>query len=88
MREAWRYLDAVNFAHRIQCEMIVEAGMLDGICPAPGIVDAFSRIPSKRKILLLNPEIGHGHSPIGRHLGALAAGEEPKNWDEYVGQFK
>jgi cephalosporin-C deacetylase len=59
MRKVWGYFDAANVAHRIKCPIVIEAGMTDKICPAPGIVDAYNRIPIEEKYLFLNPEQGH-----------------------------
>jgi cephalosporin-C deacetylase-like acetyl esterase len=58
-RKVWAYYDAVFLAGRIRCPIVVEAGMRDSICPAPGIIDAFNRIPALDKHLVLNPEHGH-----------------------------
>lgn len=66
LRKDWQYFDTVNFAHRIQCPIRIEAGMVDSICPAPGIIDAFNRIPSKDKVISINLEHGHQSSPNGR----------------------
>lgn len=77
-RAVWSYFDAVNLAHRIRARIIVEAGMRDNICPAPGIVDAFNRIPSRQKILLLNPEGGHAGTPAGRQMEPILAGWRPE----------
>ncbi len=71
MRHVWQYFDTVNFAHRITCPIIVEAGMLDTICPAPGIVEAYNRIASKEKVFLLNPEHGHSGTEVGGFLRRL-----------------
>lgn len=65
LRNIWPYFDAVNLAHRIRCAIVVEAGMTDTICAAPGIVDAFNRIASPKKILILNPELGHTGTKLG-----------------------
>ncbi|WP_157837033.1 acetylxylan esterase [Geminisphaera colitermitum] len=73
-RFVWSYFDAVNLAHRIRSRILVEAGMQDNICPAAGIVDAFNRMPSREKILLLNPEGGHSSSPASLQMEAIIAG--------------
>lgn len=68
MRKVWGYFDVANVAHRIKCPIVVEAGMTDEICPAPGIVDAFNRISSEQKFLFLNPEQGHTGTRNGGHI--------------------
>lgn len=68
MAKVWGYFDVLSFATRIHCPIIVETGMLDTICPSPGIVDAFNRIPSKEKILVINPEGGHGGLGVGEQI--------------------
>jgi len=75
MRQIWPYFDAVSFAHRIRCPIVVEAGMKDNVCAAPGIVDAFNRIASKKKYLILNPEHGHTGTAPGGAVGAFLRAE-------------
>ena len=75
MRSIWPYFDTVNLAHRIRCPIVVEAGMTDSICAAPGIVDAFNRIASKKKFLLINPERGHTGTMPGGAISALLKAE-------------
>lgn len=69
-RRVWSYYDALFLAGRIRCPIVVEAGMRDSICPAPGIVDAFNRIPAKDKHLVLNPEHGHEGTAVAGTLRA------------------
>lgn len=67
-RKVWAYYDAVFLAGRIRCPIVIEAGMRDGICPAPGIIDAFNRIPALDKHLVLNPEHGHEATAVAGTL--------------------
>jgi len=75
LRAIWAYFDAVSLAHRIHCPIVVEAGMKDTICAVPGIVDAFNRMASPRKFLLINPEQGHSGTKPGGDIVSLLQAE-------------
>jgi len=59
VRSAARYFDVVNFAPRITCPVLVGAGLIDTVCPPPGIFSACNQIKSPKEIVLL-PEGEHG----------------------------
>lgn len=59
VRGAARYFDVVNFASRITCPVLVGAGMIDTVCPPPGIIAACNQLRGSKEIVAL-PEGEHG----------------------------
>jgi cephalosporin-C deacetylase-like acetyl esterase len=58
VRETSRYFDAVNFAPRIKCPILIGAGLIDETCPPEGILAAANQIKAPKEILLY-PKGGH-----------------------------
>ena len=58
--EASRYLDAVNFARKINDAAIdVTVGFIDGVCSPSSVYAAYNVIPSKSKTILHETGLGH-----------------------------
>lgn len=53
VREAARYFDAVNFAARIKCPVLVGVGLIDETCPPAGILAAMNQVKGAKEIVLL-----------------------------------
>jgi len=49
----------MNFATSIKRPTLVGVGLIDTVCPAEGVLATFSRIPAKKKLILM-PYSGHG----------------------------
>jgi cephalosporin-C deacetylase len=61
MLETLRYFDAVNFAPRIKCPMVVGIAMEDEVCPPETSYAAYDRLGGDRELWLF-PESGHGNA--------------------------
>ena len=61
MLETLRYFDAVNFAPRIRCPMVVGIALEDEVCP-PETSYAAYRLLGGEKELWLFPDSGHGNA--------------------------
>jgi cephalosporin-C deacetylase len=61
MLETLRYFDAVNFAPRIKCPMVVGIALEDEVCP-PETSYAAYRLLGGEKELWLFPDSGHGNA--------------------------
>ena len=61
MLDTLRYFDAVNFAPRIQCPMVVGIAMEDEVCP-PETSYAAYRLLNRERELWLFPNSGHGNA--------------------------
>ena len=59
VRTAARYYDAVNFASRIKCPVLVGAGLIDVTCPPPGVWAACNQVQGPKEVVVL-PVAGHG----------------------------
>lgn len=59
VRGAARYFDVVNFASRITCPVLVGVGLIDTVCPSPGVFSACNQVKSPKEIVVL-PEGEHG----------------------------
>lgn len=58
--EALRYVDAMNFASRIQCPTVVSVGFIDHVCAPSTVYAAFNNIPpAVPKTMVNRPEMGH-----------------------------
>lgn len=49
--EAMRYYDTVNFAKRITCNVNIEAGLGDYICPPSGVTSLYNAIIAPKTIV-------------------------------------
>ena len=57
---AARYVDAMNFATRIQCPTVVSVGFIDKTCPATSVYAAYNAIPEGvEKTIVNRPAMGH-----------------------------
>ena len=61
MLETLRYFDAVNFAPRIKCPMVVGIALEDEVCPPETSYAAYDRLGGERELWLF-PESGHGNA--------------------------
>ena len=61
MLDTLRYFDAVNFAPRIECPMVVGIAMEDEVCP-PETSYAAYRLLNRERELWLFPDSGHGNA--------------------------
>ena len=58
--EASRYYDAVNFAARIRCPLLVGVGLIDETCPPAGVIAAFNQTHGPRELVVLPRSNHHG----------------------------
>ena len=58
VHDASRYYDAVNFAARIKCPVLVGLGLLDETCPPAGVLAAVNQITTRKEVVIL-PKSGH-----------------------------
>ena len=58
VHEASRYFDAVNFASRIQCPILIGAGLIDETCPPAGVAAAVNQIHAPKEMIFF-PQGGH-----------------------------
>lgn len=58
VRHAAEYFDLVNFAPRINCPILVGVGLIDTVCPPPGIFAALNLVRGPKEVVLL---------PLGEH---------------------
>lgn len=65
VRDASRYFDVVNFASRIECPVLVGAGLIDTTCPVPGIMAACNELKGTKEIAFM-PVAEHGEK-YGSH---------------------
>ena len=61
MLETLQYFDAVNFAPRIKCPMVVGIALEDEVCPPETSYAAYDRLGGERELWLF-PESGHGNA--------------------------
>ena len=61
MLDTLRYFDAVNFAPRIKCPMVVGIAMEDEVCPPETSYAAYRQLGGERALWLF-PESGHGNA--------------------------
>lgn len=79
VREASRYYDTANFAHRVKCPMLIGLGLRDETCPPSSVLAAAHEIKAKKELVIL-PKSGHqnengSQDPFSRrcYVGWLAA---------------
>lgn len=58
VRETSRYFDAINFAARIDCPLLIGVGLRDRVCPPAGIFAAVNQVDSFKEVIIL-PESAH-----------------------------
>lgn len=58
VRRAAEYYDVVNFASRITCPVLVGVGLIDRVCPSPGVYAACNQLRGPKEIVVL---------PLGEH---------------------
>ena len=58
VRRAAGYFDVVNFASRVKCPVLIGAGLIDTVCPPPGVFAAYNQIQGPKEIVML---------PFGEH---------------------
>ena len=61
VREASRYYDAVNFASRIKCPMLVGLGLIDETCPPAGVFAAINQLVGPKETVIL---VKSGHQDV------------------------
>ena len=57
--EVSRYYDAVNFARKIRCPVVVNFGMIDTTVPPTTVLSAYNVIETQ-KTSIVSPKLGHG----------------------------
>lgn len=57
--EASPYMDAVNYAHMVECPIKVTVGFIDTTCSPSSVYSAYNVIPSKDKEMLQESKLGH-----------------------------
>lgn len=79
MLNAARYFDAMNFATRIKCPVIVGVALGDTTCPPEGVFAAFNQIRSPKEIIIM-PTADHSgdHRSYDRAAGAFFEKQKPK----------
>jgi cephalosporin-C deacetylase-like acetyl esterase len=72
MLASGRYFDAMNFATRIKCPVIVGVGLADTTCPPEGVFAAFNQIRAPKEIIIM-PTADHSgdHRPYDRAAGVF-----------------
>lgn len=81
LRTASMYYDVVNFARRVKCPSLIGMGLIDTICPAPGVFAAFNQITAPKRIVIMTLADHWGphnaYYPImGAWWGAAREGKE------------
>ena len=72
VRRAAGYYDVVNFASRVKCPVLIGAGLIDTVCPPPGVWAAFNQLQGPKEIVVL---------PFGEH------GEKKGSHGPYYARF-
>ena len=57
--QAVSYVDAANFARRIQNPVVVLVGWIDPVCPPSSVYAAYNNIPSRHKQMIDVPDMAH-----------------------------
>jgi len=82
VRAASRYYDVVNFASRVKAPILIGLGLVDTVCPAPGVFAMTNELKGPKEVVIM-PGAGHGgdHRPFQQRseawLAALVKGEKP-----------
>ena len=74
VREAARYYDVVNFASQVKCPVLIGVGLIDTVCPSPGVFAAYNSLTGPKEIVVL-PQGEHGekkgsHGPYYQRFNA------------------
>jgi cephalosporin-C deacetylase-like acetyl esterase len=74
VREAAAYFDVVNFAPKVKCPVLIGVGLIDTVCPPPGVLAAFNQLAGPKELVVL-PTGEHGdkngaHTPYYTRNGA------------------
>ena len=72
VRRAAGYYDVVNFASRVKCPVLIGVGLIDTVCPSPGVFAAYNRLQGPKEIVVL---------PFGEH------GEKKRSHGPYYARF-
>ncbi|WP_309380452.1 acetylxylan esterase [Cerasicoccus frondis] len=56
--ETMRYFDATNFCQRSQAATVITVGLIDTVCPPPGVYAAYNQLASP-KLIIPMPNTGH-----------------------------
>jgi cephalosporin-C deacetylase-like acetyl esterase len=80
LRSASRYFDAVNFAARVRCPVLVGMGLIDTTCPPDGVFALFNRIAAPKRLVIMplaDHMSGHGdyYAAMGAWWSAAKAGK-------------
>ena len=59
VRSADRYYDVVNFASRVKCPVLVGVGLIDTVCPSPGVFAACNQFQGLKEVVVM-PVSEHG----------------------------
>jgi cephalosporin-C deacetylase-like acetyl esterase len=59
VRNAARYYDVANFAPRVKCPVLVGVGLIDTVCPSPGVFAACNQLKGPKEVVVL-PVAEHG----------------------------
>jgi len=69
------YFDAVNFARRIRCPVLLSVGLIDRTCSPSSVYAAFNEIQTPKRIIH-GPLTGHGTPPdFGPYLNRWRSGQ-------------
>ncbi len=69
LRSTSRYFDAVNFARRIRCPVLVGMGLIDVTCPPDGVFAMYNQISTPKRLVIM-PSAGH-MGPHGAYYTAM-----------------
>jgi cephalosporin-C deacetylase len=58
VRETAKYFDVMNFASRVKVPTLVGVGLIDTVCPPPGIFAAFNQLAGPKELVIM---------PLGDH---------------------
>jgi cephalosporin-C deacetylase-like acetyl esterase len=69
------YFDAVNFARKIRCPVLLSVGLIDSTCSPSSVYAAYNEIRSQKRIFA-GPLTGHGTPPdFGKYLAKWKPGQ-------------
>jgi cephalosporin-C deacetylase-like acetyl esterase len=74
------YYDAVNFAPRIKCPVLMGVGLIDQTCPPTGVLTTYNQVPGKKEIVIMREA---GHSSKGNTHAAYVA-----RWTAWLNALK
>ena len=53
VRRAAGYFDVVNFASRVKCPVLIGVGLIDTVCPSPGVFAAYNQFQGPKEIVVV-----------------------------------